>query len=60
MTNRQIDKLRTLFPAGETLDRLYSAYEGGIRAVTKDAAGNETRYLVHFAPDGKGVSIERF
>ncbi len=58
MTNKQIEKLRKLFPQGEKLDRLYNAYEGGIRAVTKDADGRETRYAVHFGADDS-VSIER-
>jgi len=59
MTNKQIEKLRRMLKKqGETLDRLYNAYEGGIRAVSKDAAGNETRYTVHFGADDS-VSIER-
>ena len=58
MTEKQIKQIRNLLPQGEKLDRMYSAFEGGIRAISKDAAGNETRYTVHFGADGN-VSIER-
>ena len=58
MTEKQIKQIRNLLPQGEKLDRMYSAYEGGIRAISKDAAGNETRYAVRFGADGN-VSIER-
>ena len=58
MTEKQIKQIRNLLPQGEKLDRMYSAYEGGIRAISKDAAGNETRYAVHFGADCS-VSIER-
>ena len=58
MTEKQIKQIRNLLPQGEKLDRMYSAYEGGIRAISKDAAGNEARYAVRCGADGH-VSIER-
>ena len=58
MTEKQIKQIRNLLPQSEKLDRMYSAYEGGIRAISKDAAGNAPRYQVHFGADGS-VSIER-
>ena len=34
MTEKQIQQIKDQLPAGEYLDRMYSAVEGGIRAGT--------------------------
>ena len=38
MTENQIKQIRNQLPEGERIDRMYSAYEGGIRVITKNAA----------------------
>lgn len=58
MTEKQIKQIKALLPVDERIDRMYSAFEGGIRVISKDAAGNEYRYAVHFDADDN-VSIER-
>ena len=57
MTEKQIKQIRNLLPQGEKLDRMYSAFEGGIRVISKDAAGREKRYAAHFDTDDN-VTIE--
>lgn len=59
MTEKQIKQVKSQLPQEERFDRVYSAYEGGIRLISKKADGTETRYRVHFAADGN-VRIERF
>lgn len=59
MTENQIKQIRNQLPEGERIDRMYSAYEGGIRVITKNAAKQEIRYRVIFGPD-ESVTIERF
>jgi len=58
MTEKQIKQIKSQLPEGERLDRAYSAVEGGIRAISKDRRGNETRYRVRFDADGN-ASIEK-
>lgn len=58
MTDKQLKQAKSLLPQGEQFDRAYSAYEGGIRLISKKADGMETRYKVHFDADGN-VSLER-
>ena len=36
----------TLLPVNEKLVRMYDAFEGGLRVVSKDSKGNEHRYNV--------------
>ena len=59
MTEKQLQQARNQLPQGERIDRAYSAYEGGIRLITKKANGEETRYKVHFETDGN-VTLEKF
>ena len=59
MTEKHIKQIKSQLPQGEKIDRMYSAYEGGIRVITKNAAKQETRYRVIFGSDGN-VTIERF
>ncbi len=58
MTNKPIEQVKAQLPAGEQLDRMYSAFEGGIRIITKDSNGCETRYAAHIDADDN-VTIER-
>lgn len=58
MTNKQIEQVKAQLPQGETLDRMYSAFEGGIRVISKDEAGCEYRYAVTFGKDND-VLIKR-
>ncbi len=59
MTDKQLQQAKTQLPQGEKFDRAYSAFEGGIRLISKKSDGSETRYKVHFDSDGN-VSLERF
>lgn len=59
MTEKQMKQIESQLPQGEKIDRMYTAFEGGIRVVTKTAAGFETRYNVSFDADGN-ASIKRF
>ncbi len=59
MTDKQLKQAKSQLPQGEHFDRAYSAYEGGIRLISKKADGSETRYKVIFEADDS-VRIERF
>lgn len=51
MTEKQIKQVKQQLPEGEHLDRVYSAFEGGLRAISKDRNGNERRYEIRFDAD---------
>ena len=59
MTEKQIQQIKSQLPQGERIDRMYTAFEGGIRVITKDANGRETRYNVSFDADDN-ASIKKF
>ena len=59
MTEKQIKQIEGQLPQGEEIDRMYRAFEGGIRVISKDANGHETRYNVSFDADDN-ASIKRF
>ena len=59
MTDKQLKQAKDQLPQSERFDRTYSAFEGGIRLISKKANGMETRYKVHFDADGN-VSLEKF
>ena len=59
MTDKQLKQAKSQLPQGEHFDRAYSAYEGGIRLISKDDEGREFRYKVIFEADDS-VRIERF
>jgi hypothetical protein len=59
MTTKQIKQIESQLPKGERIDRIYTAYEGGIRVITKDVRGCETRYNVSFDADDN-ASIKKF
>ena len=46
MTEKQIKQIEAQLPTGEHIDRMYNAFEGGIRVITRDRSGRETRYNV--------------
>ena len=52
MTDKQIQQVREQLPNGEAFSRIYRAYEGDIRAISRDGAGEERRYRVHFDTEG--------
>ena len=58
MTEKQIKQIKDQLPEGQRLDRAYSAFEGGIRVVSKDRNGREYRYEVHF-DENDNVTITR-
>lgn len=59
MTDKQLKQAKSQLPQGERFDRSYSAFEGGMRLISKKADGSETLYKVHFEADDN-VRIERF
>ncbi len=59
MTDKQLKQAKSQLSQEERFDRAYSAFEGGIRLISKRADGAETRYKVHFDAAGN-VSLERF
>lgn len=59
MTNKQIKQIESQLPHGEKIVRMYTAFEGGIRVITVNAAGFEVRYNVSFDSDGNAI-IKRF
>ena len=58
MTDKQVQQIKAQLPEDEHLDRMYSAYEGGIRVISKDRSGHEYRYRAIFGKDDS-VTIER-
>ena len=48
MTPKQMKQIEEQLPEGERFTRAYSAFEGGIRVISVDAAGHEKRYAAHF------------
>lgn len=58
MTEKQIQQIKDQLPAGEYLDRMYSAFEGGIRVISRGWNGAEFRYRVSFDADDN-ANIER-
>ena len=59
MTDKQLQQIKSQLPKGETFERAYSAFEGGIRVISKDSRGCEYRYNVSFDAEGN-ASIKRF
>jgi len=59
MTEKQIKQIENKIPKGEQIDRMYRAFEGDIRVITKNADGCETRYSLSFDSVGN-VSIKKF
>jgi outer membrane usher protein FimD/PapC len=59
MTEKQIKQIENQIPKGEQIDRMYRAFEGDIRVITKNADGRETRYSLSFDSVGN-VSIKKF
>ena len=59
MTEKQLQQVISQLPEGEHFDRAYTAFEGGIRVISKDERGCEYRYNVSFDAEGN-TSIKRF
>ena len=56
MTEKQMKQIESQLPQGEKIDRMYTAFEGGIRVVTKTAAGFETRNNWRFDAAGNATN----
>lgn len=59
MTEKQMKQIKSQLPEGEKFARAYTAFEGGIRVISKNADGTETRYNVSFDSDDN-ASIKKF
>ena len=53
------DRKRLVAAIAEHTGRMYRAYEGDIRVITRDKSGKETRYTVKWNPQDDSVTIER-
>ena len=58
MTEKHINQIKSQLPPDETIDRMYRAYEGDIRVITKDGTGKEYRYTVIYNAVDDTVKIE--
>lgn len=59
MTEKHIKQIEAQLPEGERINRMYRAYEGDTRVITRDRGGKETRYTVKWNPQDDTVTIER-
>ena len=58
MTDKHIRQIESQLPAGEKIERMYKAFEGDIRVITRDGNGNEIRYTCILGKD-QNVTIKR-
>ena len=59
MTEKHIKQIESQLPAGEKIERMYRAFEGDIRVITRDENGNEIRYTCILDKD-QNVTIRQF
>ena len=59
MTDKHIKQIESQLPAGEQIIKMYKAFEGDIRVITKDKSGCEIRYTCILDKD-MNVTIKRF
>ena len=59
MTGKHINQIKSQLPPEEIIDRMYRAYEGDIRVITKDGTGKEYRYTIIYNASDDTVKIER-
>ena len=59
MTDKHIKQIESQLPVGEKIERMYKAFEGDIRVITKDKSGMETRYTCILDKD-QNVTIKKF
>ena len=59
MTDKHIKQIESQLPAGEQIIKMYKAFEGDIRVITKDKSGCEIRYTCILDKD-LNVTIKRF
>lgn len=55
MDRLTLEKLEANLPGDEVIDRVYRAFEGDLRIITRDNRGKETRYTVRWDWDGNPV-----
>lgn len=58
MTTEQIKSIEKQLPHGENIAKIYTAFEGDTRVITRNANGNETRYTVIVS--GNGLTVKKF
>jgi len=59
MTEKHIKQIESQLPAGEKIERMYKAFEGDIRVITRDESGCEIRYTC-ILDENLNVTIKRF
>ena len=59
MTDKHIKQIESQLPEGEQIIKMYKAFEGDIRVITKDRDGCEIRYTCILDKD-LNVTIKRF
>lgn len=58
MTKKQMEQIKGQLPKDEKIDRCYSAFEGGIRVITRKPDDSEVRYNVSFDADDNATIRE--
>ena len=58
MTDKNVRQIEKQLPAGECIFKMYRAFEGDIRVITKDH-GKETRYTVIHNPEDDSVTLRK-
>jgi hypothetical protein len=59
MTDKHIKQIESQLPAGEQIIKMYKAFEGDIRVITKDKSGYEIRYTC-ILDENLNVTIKKF
>lgn len=58
MTQKHTEQIKAQLPHGERIDRMYRAFEGDYRLVSKDANGREKRYSISYDAASDNVTID--
>ena len=58
MTEKHVKQIEAQLATGEKIERMYRAFEGDIRVITKDH-GKETRYTVIHNPEDDIVTLRK-
>ena len=60
MTDKHIKQIASQLPEDEKIERMYRAFEGDVRVITRNTAGREIRYTCMYSPADDSVKIRRF
>lgn len=60
MTDQHVEQIKQQIPEGETIVKMYKAFEGDYRVITQSPNGFENRYTVVWIPETNEVKIRLF